>query len=144
MRPAANQFERDDDAGERLANPGVGGSPVTITPNRRPTAAQTRAARAAGVGGTVPDDTFTVGEMDLNDDGKPDLIVHSTNHMNCGSAGCGGDVLMREGDHYSKKYIILPNFGESVTRLGAMHNGMHDLSFDGSTYVFKWDGKAYR
>lgn len=124
---------------------------TTVTPDARPTAAETAAARRA-----LPGDfrdaermshhplTFTVGLADLNSDGRPDLIIHYTDQGWCGSHGCLAYALLAGPGGYSRHAIMLVYFGRTMTVLNAVHHGMHDLRFDGSSYVFRWTGTAYR
>ncbi|WP_127902301.1 hypothetical protein [Solirhodobacter olei] len=86
---------------------------------------------------------YTVGEADLNDDGRPDLLIHLADSLWCGSSGCSGDVLMATASGYSTKAIDLPNFDSTIHILPATHGGMHDLRFDGAHYVFSWNGRSY-
>jgi hypothetical protein len=43
---------------------------------------------------------FIVGFADLNDDGKPEAIVHLTSSYRCGSGGCTTLILVRQGDSW--------------------------------------------
>lgn len=134
-----------------LAIAGTAHAAMTITPNAPPTAAEIAAVRRA-----LPGDfrdaermshhplTFTVGHVDLNGDGRPDLIVHYTDQGWCGSHGCIAYALLAHPGGYSTHAITLVYFVGTMTVLNAIHHGMHDLRFDNSTYVFHWTGTAYR
>lgn len=134
-----------------LAITGTACAATTVTPDAPPTAAQTTAVRRA-----LPEDfrdaermshhplTFTVGFADLNGDGRPDLIIHYTDQGWCGSSGCLGYALLAAPGGYSTHAITLVLFVRTMTVLDSIHHGMHDLRFDGSTYVFRWTGTAYQ
>lgn len=87
---------------------------------------------------------WIVNQADLNDDGRPDLLVQYTYDSTfCGSRGCSGVIVMATPAGYATKAVSLPNFMGEMDILGAKHHGMHDLRFDDAHYVFKWNGKAY-
>jgi hypothetical protein len=86
----------------------------------------------------------TVGHADLNGDGRPDLIYRASGIGWCGSHGCSTAAILATPNGYAEKAIDLAvSFGK-VFVLSATHKGMHDLRFDGATYVFKWDGTDYQ
>lgn len=134
-----------------LSAAGTARAATTITPNARPTAAETAAARRA-----LPGDfrdaerishhplKFTVGHADLKGDGGSDLIIHETGQLFCGSSACAAYALLAGPGGYSTHAINLALFDQSMTILDAKHHGMHDLRFDDSTYVFHWSGTAYK
>ena len=134
-----------------LAVAGKADAASTVTPDAPPTAAQIAAVRRA-----LPDDfrdaerishhslTFTVGLADLNGDGRPDLIIHYTDQGWCGSSGCLSYALLAGPGGYARHAIMLVYFGKTMTVLNSSHHGMHDLRFDDSTYVFRWNGTAYK
>jgi hypothetical protein len=90
--------------------------------------------------------SFTVGHADLDGDGRADLLVYlSDNGFGyCGSGGCSGYAILVTSQGYASKPIDLANSGGMVTVLPQVHKGMHDLRFDDSRYVYKWDGSQYQ
>ncbi|TAL80979.1 MAG: hypothetical protein EPN46_03035 [Candidimonas sp.] len=123
---------------------------TTVTPDAPPTGAETAAARRA-----LPSDfrdakqmshhplKFTVGHVDLNGDGRPDLIIHYADQGWCGSHGCLAYALLAGPVGYSPNAIMLVYFGQTMTVLDSSHHGMHDLRYDDATHVFRWTGTAY-
>lgn len=114
-----------------------------------PTTAQNRAIRRA-VAAAIRDfdnpakNSWHVVSADLNDDGHPDLLIQYTDHGFCGALGCSGAIVMATPSGFATHATSLPNFAYLLSVLGTKHHGMHDLRFDDATYIFKWDGKAYR
>ena len=116
----------------------------------KPTPAQDAAIRrAAGNDITQPlpghagEPLYAMALADLNDDGRPDLLVqYSYAAGACGSTGCSGIIVMATAQGYADKQIGLPNF-TTLAVLPTMHGGMHDLQFDGDSPVWQWNGKAY-
>lgn len=121
---------------------------------RNPTPAQIAAIRRAA-GSDLDGCTqhcFDVRMVDLNDDGRPDLIVRYTNVPGaCSLNGCSGIVVMTVPGGYSTRHVRLPtSSGFSV--LPGKHHGVHDLLqqivvrggrvISGS--VLKWNGTEYR
>lgn len=136
-----------------LAIGGTAHAARTITPDASPTAAETAAARRALPGDFKDAEriehhppTFTVGLADLNGDGKPDLIIHFDDPLECGMQDCSAYALLAVPGGYSTHPITLALFppGATITVLDSVHHGMRDLRFDDSTYVFRWTGTAYR
>ncbi len=117
----------------------------------KPTPAQDAAIRrAAGDNFTQPlhpdqPVTYSAVQADLNDDGRPDLLVqYGYNSGFCGSAGCSGLILMATPTGYAHKRIAgLPNFHGEITVLSSSHHGMHDLRYDGNSPVWRWNGHEY-
>lgn len=87
---------------------------------------------------------LSVANVDLNGDGRPDLLVSLEHTAYCGSAGCSGIGILATPTGYATKSFSLPNFNGTVHVLKAVHDGMHDLRFDKSRYIFTWKGGQYR
>lgn len=85
---------------------------------------------------------YVVAQADLNDDGRPDLLVQYDDMAFCGSRGCSGVIVMATADGYSTHAIGLPNFYGEIDILAATHGGMHDLRF-GDSPVWSWNGSEY-
>ncbi|WP_079417158.1 hypothetical protein [Thiomonas intermedia] len=85
---------------------------------------------------------YTLGQADLNGDGRPDLIVWYQVSDFCGSTGCSGVIVLATPSGYSSQSIGLPNFQGNLTVLPSQHHGMHDLQFDDSP-VWQWSGSDY-
>lgn len=113
----------------------------------KPTADQTAAIRRAAAADIKdfnhPDQpSWNVVLADLNDDGRPDLLVQYDDMGFCGSHGCSGVIVMATAHGYASHAIGLPNFYGEIDILAATHNGMHDLRF-GDSPVWQWNGKDY-
>jgi hypothetical protein len=87
---------------------------------------------------------YRVAAVDLNGDGKPDLVAQFGDGSHCGSAGCSAVAVLSTAKGYASKAIDLANFQETIKVLDQRHHGMHDIRFDDSKYVFRWNGKMYR
>lgn len=115
----------------------------------KPTPAQDAAIRRATASDLKdalhPDQPlYAVAEADLNDDGRPDLLILYTYASGyCGSSGCSGVIVMATSRGYARTTIGLPNFGGNLAVLAATHHGMHDLQFNGDSPIWHWNGRAY-
>lgn len=114
----------------------------------KPTPAQTAAIRRAAASDIKefnhPErEGYSVATADLDDDGRPDMLVQYSDSAFCGSSGCSGLIVMATPHGYSAKAIGLPNFYGEIDVLASKHGGMHDLQY-GDSPVWKWDGKEYR
>lgn len=115
----------------------------------KPTVARTAAIRRATANDLEeplhPDQPlYSVALADLNNDGRADLLIQYTYASGfCGSAGCSGMVVMATPSGYARKGVGLPNFGGELDVLPSLHQGMHDLQFNGDSPVWTWDGKQY-
>lgn len=112
-----------------------------------PTPAQTAAIRRAAADDIKefnhPEQGgYGIALADLNNDGRPDLIVQYDDMAFCGSAGCSGLIVMATAHGYASKKIDLPNFYGEIDVLPTTHHGMRDLRY-GDSPVWKWDGKDY-
>jgi hypothetical protein len=113
----------------------------------QPDAAQTAAIRrvaAADIREFVhPDQTgYAVALADLDDDGRPDLLVQYADSAFCGSTGCSGLIVMATPGGYAGTSIGLPNF-TTLAVLPPKHHGMHDLQFNGDSPIWRWNGRQY-
>ena len=86
----------------------------------------------------------TAAEADLNDDGRPDLLLQADDIAYCGSAGCGAWAILATPQGYSSKAITLANFGGWLFVRKEVHHRMHDLRYDDANYIFRWNGRVYR
>ena len=100
-----------------------------------------------------PDDKttrFTAASADLNDDGKPELVVYITGQTWCGSGGCNLLILTPR----NSTYAVVGDL--SITRppirmLSKKSNGWHDISVwvqgggiqPGYEAKLSFDGKLY-
>lgn len=123
----------------------------TSSVDAAPTGAETAAVRRVYAGAWTDDEKdeghplrFSVGHADINGDGRPDLLVRLNDAGWCGSHGCSTYALLATPAGYAVKGIDLAISIATVQVLPAVHKGMHDLRFDDSSYVFTWDGSAYR
>src|SRR3546814_17562165 len=64
---------------------------------------------------------YVVGQADLNDDGRPDLIVRYDDIGFCGSSGCSGVIVMATAHGYASKTVRVPNF----TTMEVLQNKHH-------------------
>lgn len=133
------------------ASPQAGATPAAATAkvagDIEPTPAQAAAIRHAAAGDLADceRDCYTMSLADLNDDGRPDLLVYYTSATQsgyCGTAGCGGSIVMATPRGYAGKAIELPGFHE-MDVLPGTHHGMHDLQFDRDSPVWRWNGSKY-
>jgi hypothetical protein len=114
----------------------------------KPAPAQTAAIRHAAAADIKEfnhpqNDDWNVAVADLNDDGRPDLLVQYTSDSSfCGSSGCSGVIVMATAHGYAGKAIGLPNFYGEIDILPTQHHGMHDLRF-GDSPVWTWNGEEY-
>jgi hypothetical protein len=115
------------------------------TPAQRAAVTAALTEEAAGARSQGHELRFSVGEADLNGDGRPDLLVHLSESDWCGSAGCAAEAILATPVGYARRKTELGvNFVESMFVRPTMHGGMHDLRYDESSYVFRWNGQQYR
>lgn len=116
---------------------------IKIADIEQPTAAQVAAIRRASGSDLAicQDDCFSVSSADLNDDGRPDLIVQYGDGF-CGSAGCSGIIVMATRSGYSNHSIQLA-IHHDIAVLSSTHHGMHDLQYDGDSPIWTWNGRDY-
>jgi hypothetical protein len=136
-----------------VAGAAIASTASTVKFAAKPTAALNAAIRRAVADDikefTHPDkDGWIVAQADLNDDGRPDLLVQYSDSGFCGSLGCSGAIVMATADGYADKAIdSLPNFVGDMDVLASKHHGMHDLHMadaKDSDYSLQWDGMEYR
>lgn len=114
----------------------------------KPTPAQTAAIQSAAAGDIrdfnhPQQGGYRVALADLDDDGRPDLLVQYDDGAFCGSSGCSGVIVMATPRGYAHSTIGLPNFGGDLEVLASTHHGMHDLQFNGNSPIWRWNGNAY-
>lgn len=119
---------------------------TVVTPDQKPTAAQSKLIKRAmaSLPKFMRSKNFTVGIAHLSVNGKNDLIVHYFSFNWCGSGGCAAIAILPSPIGSKIKIINLPLFTNNIFVLNSSHNGMHDLTFDGSNYKFTWSGNQYR
>lgn len=124
--------------------------PVSIQSDVQPSRAQTEAIqRATGNAadcGHPGEACYSLSLADMDDDGRPDLLVlyNPASAMgDCGTMGCGGIIVMATADGYASTAIGLPAFNE-LGVLPSVHQGMHDLQFDRYSPPWRWNGSQYQ
>lgn len=86
--------------------------------------------------GSISEWKLTLAEADLNDDGIPEKLVMINESYWCGSAGCQGLLLRKEGLQWS--LITRPTISEERTvLLSEKMFGYHKLYTGGAVYTFK-------
>lgn len=111
--------------------------------DRSPTAPETAAIKRALGTSYAEMSPFTVGHADLDGDRKPDLLFRSGNSDYCGSGGCASGVLLATTSGYRHESIDLAFSNGAVIVLPTVHQGMHDLRFEGGNHLFRWNGANY-
>jgi hypothetical protein len=129
-------------------SPAVG--PVTVKIDRQPAPALRKAALAslAGINNDVRQKTghdldFRVAEADLTGAGRPDLLIRRMELDQCNETGCFSAALIAEAKGGYGILTYLPWNHGAMTVLPTMHDGMHDMSFDGATDVYHWEGTVF-
>lgn len=117
-----------------------------------PTAAQDRIARTAlsamfreyaeyANGHGV---SYSVGMVDLNDDGRDDMIVHVRDQQTCGMWGCQGYGVLATPSGFANRGVQLGVcFNYALSVLPTKTGGMRDLSFDDHKQKTVWTGRYY-
>ena len=126
--------------------------PLTVRVEREPTAVQDRVARSA----LAPMfqefaelmDTrqvnYAVAMIDLNDDGRDDLIAHIQDGQFCGQWGCQAyGVLATPTGFASAGFQLGVCFNATITVRPTTTKGMRDLEFDQSGDNTSWNGRNY-
>ena len=96
-------------------------------------------ARSAGERQEDRDGDYFVSWVDLNDDGRKELILVATNPHWCGSIGCHSEILQRIG-HQWIGIGAVPLSSGYVRILMERHNGYRMLAY---TSLIFWTGKEY-
>src|SRR3546814_16779475 len=130
-----------------VAGPAAADAAATVKFDLKPTAVQDNAIRLAAAADIADyihptGDDYVVGQADLNDDGRPDLIVRYDDIGFCGSSGCSGVIVMATAHGSASKTVRVHNF-TTMEVLQNKHHGMHEPHFDDAAYIFKWNGTAY-
>src|SRR3546814_18445820 len=112
----------------------------------KPTAVQDHAIRLAAAADIADyihptDDDYVVGQADLNDDGRPDLIVRYDDIGFCGSSGCSGVIVMATAHGYASKTVRVPNF-TPMAMLKHKHHGMNTMHFADAAQILKCNDQA--
>lgn len=118
-----------------------------VSTDAKSTPAQTAAVKLAFGADFVNMTPFTVGQADLNGDGRPDLIIAVENANWCGGPnGCELFALLSTANGYAAKGIDLGiiSKGNDFVVLDTVHIGMHDLRVDNGSHLFVWDGRQYQ
>lgn len=126
--------------------------------DRPPTGEQARIARIAlaRVFRQAAEDTgdanidYSVAMADLNDDSRPDLIVHINDYRICGQWGCQGYAILATPTGFNREAIQLGVcFQMQIVILPTSTKGMRDLRYDGGgdadrgAVTSRWDGRMY-
>jgi len=120
----------------------AGGTSVSV--DGAPTPAETAAIQRA-LGSEYADEApFAVGHADLNGDHRPDLIARSKNRDFCTAHGCDTYALLATASGYLGKAVGLAYAHGDVIVLPSVHQGMHDLRYEGGSHRFRWNGAEYR
>lgn len=126
--------------------------PLNIRIDKEPTAAQDRIARGALAGmfqefNELTESnrvTYSVAMLDLNDDGRDDMIVHIQDQQFCGQWGCQGYGILATPTGFASSGVQLGTcFNYAITALPTKTDGMRDLRFDDFQEKTVWDGKKY-
>lgn len=117
-----------------------------------PTAAQRAAIQTAAASDFVDVRNITgreldyaVGQADLNDDGRPDLLVQYLDAYFCGSGGCSTVLVMATAQGYAAHALplqVLVQPGEKLTVLDTSRDRMRDLGYK-TGYISHWNGGRY-
>ncbi|MGH8190904.1 MAG: hypothetical protein ACREP2_05605 [Rhodanobacteraceae bacterium] len=123
-------------------------APVQVQMDIKPDSAQLAAIQRVTAGDLKnplhPDEPlYSSGLADLNDDGRPDLLIQYTYASGfCGSLGCTTMIVLATPHGYADKAIELP-LVHVVGVLPTTHHGMHDLQFGRNSPVWRWTGTKY-
>lgn len=126
--------------------------PLTVRVEREPTAIQDRVARTA----LAPmfqkfaelletrQVNYAVAMIDLNDDGRDDLIAHIQDGQFCGQWGCQAyGVLATPTGFAGAGFQLGVCFNATITVRSTTTKGMRDLEFDQSGDTTSWNGLNY-
>lgn len=126
--------------------------------DKPPTSEQARIARTtlASVFRQAAEDSgdanfpYSVAMADLNDDSRPDMIVHIDDYRVCGQWGCQGYAILATPTGFSREAIQLGVcFQMEIVVLPTSTKGMRDLRYelggdaDREAVTSRWDGRRY-
>lgn len=89
---------------------------------------------------------------DLNKDGQNEIFIYQTALENCGTEGCGFNILMQENNRW-ESIGLGSDKGDGLTTYDDIYisdeltNGFHDLLFRlrwGGYVIWKWNGSYYK
>lgn len=119
------------------------GGTIPVTIEAKPTPAELTAIKRTLSKDDADEPPFSVGHADINGDHRADLIFRSDNSAYCGSAGCDTNAILATPTGYAGKSIGLAYSVGKILVLPSVHNGMHDLRYEGGNHTFTWNGKDY-
>lgn len=91
-------------------------------------------------GGTFPPGTkFQIARVDLNGDGKEEIVARIEHDEMCSRAGCNMMVLTQRGNRWVALY---DDIARAIEPAEGMTGGWRDLVIDGRP--FRYQGGAYR
>ncbi len=118
-------------------------SPSFFAPEGTPAREEAKGAPAATPLETLPADVVAViadddeearglrffgAAIDLDGDGRPELVVHVVGRGWCGTGGCTTFVFAREGDGGSHRLVArIPTTRDPIHALASTHHGWRDL-----------------
>ena len=80
--------------------------------------------------------------MDLNDDGKLDIIYTIENSFYCGSGGCSLNILLNINNKYRYIPVTVLNYKDYIYVLNNKTKGLKDLIVNDKCLI-RFNGKEY-